>query len=342
MINSICLVRLSALGDVLMMVPLVRTLQAGLPHAKLTWIISRPAFDLVEGIEDVEFIVIEKPKSLLDLWQFRKQMHDRRFDVLLAPQASFRTNILYPFIKAKRKIGYDALRAKDGHGYFVKEHIRPGLDHTLESFLKFAEPLGLNEKMLRWDLPISAQDYLWAEKYLPKEGVSLVVNPAASKPERSWLPERYIAVLREAQERWQAQIILTGAPADYDRALAEKILQEVSAINLVGKTKPKQLLALISKATAVLCPDTGPSHMSAAVNTPVVALHAVTNPLVSGPYTFPHLVVNQYPQALKKVLGLTMEEHVWGTHVHGEEAMKLISIAEVMEKLAEVFEWKVV
>lgn len=49
MINSICIVRLSALGDVLMAVPLIRTLQASFPETKLTWIISKPAFDLVEG-----------------------------------------------------------------------------------------------------------------------------------------------------------------------------------------------------------------------------------------------------------------------------------------------------
>ncbi|MDI1351165.1 MAG: glycosyltransferase family 9 protein, partial [bacterium] len=120
MIKTICIVRLSALGDVLMLVPLIRTLQAGLPQAKLTWIISRPAYDLVADMDGVEFLVIDKPKSLADFWHFKKQMRHRQFDVLLAPQASFRTNLLYPLIKAKRKIGYDAHRAKDGHRWFVK------------------------------------------------------------------------------------------------------------------------------------------------------------------------------------------------------------------------------
>jgi len=338
MIKSICIVRLSALGDVLMIVPLIRTLQACLPDTQLTWIISRPAYDLVEGMDGVEFIVIDKPKNLADFWKFKKQMSSRSFDILLAPQASFRTNLLYPLIKAHRKIGYDALRAKDAHGWFVKERIKPGLDHTLDGFLKFAEPLGISEKIISWDLPVNAADYEWAENHLPKQGPILVVNPAASKPERSWLVDRYIDVLRQAREQWQAQIVLTGGPGEYDKFLADQILQEIPATNLVGKTKPKQLLAVISKATAVLCPDTGPSHMSAAVNTPVIALHAVTNPLVSGPYVFPHLVVDKYPEAVKKVLGLTMEEHVWGTHVHGDDAMKLISVDDVMQKLAEVFE----
>ncbi|KTD59978.1 glycosyltransferase family 9 protein [Legionella shakespearei] len=339
MIKSICIARLSALGDVLMMVPLVRTLQAYLPDTQLTWIISRPAFDLVEGMDGVEFICIDKPKNLTGFLQFRKLMKDRHFDVLLAPHARFGSNLLYPLIKAKRKIGYDSRRADDCHLWFVKESISPGLEHTLEGFLKFAEPLGVKEKVIRWDLPINPADYEWADAHLPKsdEGPVLVVNPAASKPERSWPVDRYIAVLQQARELWNAQIVLTGGPGAYDRVLADQILQVIPAVDLVGKTKPKQLLAVISKADAVLCPDTGPSHMSAAVNTPVVALHAVTNPFISGPYTFQHLVVNRYPEAVEKVFGMSFEQNkqkVWGRHVHGDEAMQLISVAEVMDKLA--------
>jgi heptosyltransferase I len=337
MINSICIVRLSALGDVLMAVPLIRTLQDSLPQIKLTWIISRPAYDLVEGMDGVEFIVIDKPQRMIDYWHFKKQLNGRSFDVLLAPQASLRTNFLYPLIKAKRKIGYDDRRANDGHRWFVNERIAPGLEHTLDGFLKFAQVLGIHEKVIRWDLPITAADYEWAEQHLPAGNAPiLVINPAASKPERSWPVERYIDVLQKARQQWQVQVVITGGPGDFDKQLAEQIIQEVPATNLTGKTKPKQLLALISKATVVLCPDTGPSHMATAVNTPVIALHAVTNPLISGPYTFPHLVVNRYPEAAAKILGSETIEEVWGQHVHGDESMKLITVDEVMDKLAEV------
>lgn len=338
MIHSICIVRLSALGDVLMLVPLVRTLQAHFPHAQITWIISRPAYDLVEGMDGVHFIVIDKPNSLSDFYKFKKQFSGLQFDVLLAPQASFRTNLLYPLIKAKRKIGYDNHRANDGHRWFIKEQISPGLDHTLDGFLRFVEPLGIKDKIIRWDLPIAKEHYEWAENNLPMEKPLLVVNPAASKPERSWLIERYIEVLEQAIERWGVKVVLTGGPGEYDKLLADNIAKVIPVTNLVGKTKPKQLLAVISKAQAVLCPDTGPSHMASAVNTPVVALHAVTNPLVSGPYTFLHLVVNRYPQAMQKFLGLPYEKHVWGTHVHGQETMSLITVPEVLIQLEKIFD----
>lgn len=336
MIKSICIVRLSALGDVLMLVPMIRMLQAKLPDASLTWVISRPAYDLVEGMEGIEFIVIDKPNNLADYWRFKKQLRGRVFDVLLAPQASLRANLLYPLIRAPRKIGYDSHRAKDGHGWFVNETITPGHDHTLEGFLKFAYALGIERDELRWDLPLTPADYEWARAHLPSQGPILLVNPAASKPERSWLVERYIEVIKEAQKRWQAQVVLTGGPGSYDRSLADEITKQVACIDLVGKTKPKQLLAVISQATALLCPDTGPSHMATAVGTPVIALHAVTNVDVSGPYTFRHLAVNCYPEAIAIVLKKT-KSHSWGTQVHGDDTMKLVEIEAVIAKLETVF-----
>lgn len=337
MIKSICIVRLSALGDVLMLVPLIRTLQASLPDAKLTWVISRPAYDLVEGMDGVEFVVIDKPNNLKDYRRFKQQMRDRHFDVLLATQASFRANLLYACIRAKRKIGYDPIRAKDGHGWFIDDAIKPGQDHTLDGFLRFADALGIHEKQIRWDLPIQACDYAWAREHLPTaSGPICLVNPAASKVERSWPVERYIEVIRHMQSRWQACVVLVGGPGAYDRALGDAILEQVPVFDLIGKTRPKQLLALISLADLLLCPDTGPSHMAAAVATPVVALHAVTSADVSGPYTYRHLSVDCYPEAVTTVLKKTTKTNQWGTHAHGSETMKLVTVDAVVTKLDEV------
>lgn len=335
---SICIVRLGALGDVLMLVPLIRTLQATLPDTSLTWVISRPAYDLVEGLEGVEFIVIEKPQGFIDYWRFKQHMRARQFDILLATQASFRANLLYPLIRASRKIGFDLLRAKDCHRWVINETIAPGHDHTVDGFLKFADALGLEKKDIRWDLPRLAADEAWAKQHLPKTTAPIVlVNPAASKPERNWALDRYIAVIQHLQSRWQAEVVLTGGPSAYDKMLGDAIVNAVPGVtNLIGKTVPRQLMAVIAQADLMLCPDTGPSHMGAAVTTPVVALHAVTNKEVSGPYIYRHLAVDCYPEAVKTVLKSTMNANTWGLQAHGSEAMKLISVANVIAKLDDV------
>ena len=344
-ITSVCIVRLSALGDVLMMVPLIRTLQVKFPKASITWVISRPAYDLVEGLDGVEFIVIKKPNNPIDYWRFKQTLRKRSFDVLLAAQSTFRTNFLYPLIKAKRKIGYDSFRARDGHGLFIHETIAAGHDHTLDGFLRFADVLGDCEKKIRWDLFLPDEAREWAQDQvgdLEKGCPVFLVNPAASKPERSWPVERYIEVIRYVQSHWKAHVILTGGPGAYDKTLGDAIEAAVSVTNLIGKTKPKQLLALINQADLMLCPDTGPSHMATAVATPVIALHAVTSAEVSGPYTYRHLAVDCYPEAIKTVLKSTREKTPWGRHAHGEHTMALVSVDAVIKKLEVVFEsWQV-
>lgn len=332
MIRSIVLVRLSALGDVLMFVPLVRTLQYYFPEASLTWIISEPAYSLVSEMKDIEFIVLEKPKNIIDYGRFYRKMRHRQFDVLIAAQASFRANLLYPCLKAKRKIGYDAHRAKDGHGWFVRERILPGRDHTLEGFLKFSHVLGISTPKIMWDLPISDCARAWHQEHFSNQSY-WILNPAASKPERSWSVARYIEVIRDVCHRYQLPVVLTGGPSQHDREIGEAIAAAVPVQNWIGRTHPQQLLACMEKAVFVLCPDTGPSHMAAALGTPVVALHAVTHAGVSGPYPFLSYAVNQYPQAVEQVLGQTLETCPWGTHVHGDRAMALITVAEVLKKI---------
>ncbi|MCX7115074.1 MAG: glycosyltransferase family 9 protein [Gammaproteobacteria bacterium] len=317
-----------------MFVPLIRTLQHYFPNATLTWVISRPAYDLVEGLEGVEFMVIEKPKGIRDYYRLYQQFKGRSFDVLLAAQASFSANIVYPLIRAKRKIGYDYLRAKDGHGWFVNESIGEGCDHTLEGFLRFGKAIGATLPVIRWDLPISEEDRAWVKAQVPMQRPILVINPAASKPERSWLIDRYCSIAKMAPSRWGVQVVLTGGPGAHDRDFAEQIQRAApDCINMVGKTKPKQLLALIEAASGVLCPDTGPSHMGASVSTPVVALHAVTGAGVSGPYPYLDLAVDYYPQALRSILHLEPGQQVWGTHVHDNAAMALIPVDAVVAKL---------
>ncbi len=333
MIRSICLVRLSALGDVLMFVPLVRALQRYYPDAKITWVISPFAYTLVDELQEIEFIVLDKPKSLADYWRFKRKLQTRRFDVLLAAQASLRANCLYPCIRAARKIGYDKARANDGHRWFVHETIEPGRDHTLDGFLKFAAVLGVPMAPPVWDLPVDQAAYVWARSKVESNNLPLlVINPAASKPERSWFAADYIQVIRFVLSRWPMQVILIGGPGAQDKAFGEVIAAGVPVTNLIGQSTPKQLLALIDLATLVLCPDTGPAHMAAAMGTPVIALHAVTNVDVSGPYTFRALAVNAYPLALKEKQQ-SVNTVPWGTQVHEAWAMTLVSVDAVMARL---------
>ena len=118
-LQSLCLLRTSALGDVTHVVPLVRTLRSAWPQARLTWLVGKPEHRLVGDIEGVEFVVFDKAAGLRGYLAARRALSDRRFDALLHMQVALRANLLSLCVHADRRIGYDAARSRDLHGFFV-------------------------------------------------------------------------------------------------------------------------------------------------------------------------------------------------------------------------------
>src|SRR6187200_2093031 len=92
--RSICILRLSALGDATHVVPMVRTLQAGFPGAAITWLVGKLEHKLVGDLPGVEFVVVDKSQGWRIYPQLRSALSGRRFDVLLQCQVALRANVL--------------------------------------------------------------------------------------------------------------------------------------------------------------------------------------------------------------------------------------------------------
>ena len=132
--RSICILRLSALGDATHVVPLVHTLRDAYPEAAITWIIGKLEARLVGDLPGVEFLVFDKGAGVAGFRSLATQLRGRRFDVLLQCQVALRANLLSALVRAQRRIGYDRARSKDLHGLFVGERItaRSGV-HVLDA-----------------------------------------------------------------------------------------------------------------------------------------------------------------------------------------------------------------
>ena len=198
--RSICLLRLSALGDVTHVLPLVHTLRSAWPEVALTWVIGTGEHRLLQGLPGVEFLVYDKKSGLAGMRALRRELHGRRFDALLQMQVAARANLLSAFLPARRRIGYDRSRSKDLHGLFVRERIpdRPGI-HVLDAIGSFCEPLGLRQRTVRWDLPVPGEAHDWARAQWPEDGTpALVISPCSSHVRRNWYPDRYAAVADHA------------------------------------------------------------------------------------------------------------------------------------------------
>jgi heptosyltransferase I len=331
--RSICLLRLSALGDATHTVPLVRTLQRAWPDTALTWIIGKVEAKLVDGLEGVELIPFDKKSGAAGLRDLRRRLGGRRFDALLHMQLSVRANLPSTQIRADRRIGFDRGRSKEGHSLFIGERIDAGGHHVLDVLGKFCEPLGLKQTQVEWNIPVPPADREWAAAQLPDGAPWLLISPCSSHALRNWAPERYAAVADHAAANgWR--IVICGGRSTLERTTTDAILaaMKAPALDLVGKDTLKQALAQLERATLVLTPDAGPLHMANAMGTKVLGLFACTDRERCGPYSDLRWSVQHYDEAALKFMHKPWTKLPWGKRIEFPGVMDLITVEEVIGK----------
>lgn len=332
--HSICLLRLSALGDVTHVLPLIHTLRRAWPLVQLTWIIGKAEALLLEGLEGVELIVFDKRAGIAGIKNLRATLAVRHFDVLLNLQLALRAGLLSTLVKARVRIGYDRLRSKELHGLFITHRIPAGGHHVLDVIGRFALPLGLQPAPVEWNLPIPISATEWSHRQWPEDDQpTLLISPCSSHPARNWRAERYAAIAEHAFRRgWR--IVLCGGRSELERATGDAITSctHAAIIDLIGKDTLKQLMALLQRADLVLTPDSGPTHIANALGTPVLGLHACTDAERSGPYSDRRWCVNRFADAARVFLGKDSRALPWGSKIERPGVMDLITVDDVIER----------
>lgn len=342
--ESICILRLSAIGDCCHTLPVVRTLQSAFPASHITWVIGTTEHKLLEGSDGIEFITFNKSDGFSAWKNLRRRLAGKQFSVLLNMNASMRANMVSTAIPALRRIGFDRARARDLQWAFCNERIaerHPDRRHVLDGLFQFAEYLGVTDRQMRWDIPLSDPDRQFALDATSGPGPTCVISPCSSQRARNfrnWSIDKYLELIDYLHNHYGAQVLLTGAPTDIEKRYAREILARTgnTVTSLIGKTTLKELLAVIDAADLVICPDSGPAHMATAVATPVIGLYATSNPERTGPYNDQQLVANRYPEAIEQEFGKSVSEVRFGQRVRSPDAMDLISVTDVTAKVAAV------
>jgi heptosyltransferase I len=339
--RNIGILRLSALGDACQVVPLVKTLQAAWPTAQFTWIIGRIEARLLDLLPGVRFLVFDKREGFAGMRRLRAGLHEAGiapFDVLLHLQLALRASLLAALIPARRTLGYDRSRAHELQWLFTDSRIQPQRrPHVLDGFFAFAEALGVRERASDWSVPLPDEAHRYAENLIPASQRTLLLSPCSSHPLRNWNVDGYAAVARHAARDLGWQVILCGGTSPAERHMAERILNAYGAgerpRDQIGKDTLPQMQALLTRASALLSPDSGPVHMATLADTPVIGLHAVTHPRRSGPYRSQQWCVNRFEDAALRYCGRPANALRWGMKIQRPGVMDLIRIEDVVGKL---------
>ncbi|MEZ5466920.1 MAG: glycosyltransferase family 9 protein [Lysobacterales bacterium] len=334
---SVCILRLSALGDVSHVLPLVYAWRQQRPQDRLSWVLGAGEAQLLAGIEGVSLLPYRKRDGLAGMRALWRSQRDQTFDALLVMQLALRANVLGRGLRARRRIGYDRLRSREGHSLFINERIADhGYSHVLETLCRFGEALGVVVDDLHWPLVIPDEAHAYAESCLPSDAPLLGISACSSHALRSWSPQGYAELARHAHKRHGMRVVLLGGRSDIERQMADTILglaPDAECVDLVGKDTLKQMLALLSRMTVVVSPDAGPAHLASALGVPVIGLHAATDPRRSGPYRSLQWCVNRFPEVVRAKRGQELAQVRWSTRIEYPGVMDLIEIDEVLATL---------
>lgn len=325
---KICIVRLSALGDIVMIIPLINTLLENFPDAEISLITSNAFSPIVEKLQGIELIKIDKITNVLNFFKAKKMLSNYSFDILLATQASMAAHIIYNCINAKRKIGYDKKRSKDFHRFFINERIPSCREHTVDGFLSFAKAVGAKKISLDGRIPITQIDRDFVNCNI---GILTyyVIAPFTSKVDKDWPLDRYIEVCNEIYKNNDISVVLTGSKSDY--YACDKLKKELhgNVINLAGKTKLREFAAVLEMAKFLITPDSGAAHVGSAMGTPTLGLFATTNPKLTGPYFSSKYTINKHEEALK----LYNLQNKWNVRLYNKNVMQLIQPSDILNTL---------
>lgn len=299
--QHILIVKLSAIGDVIHALPVAQALKQCYPACRITWIVEKPALDLLTSHPAVdEVIVFEKakfkslPGALTNIPAFAARLRQYQFDLVLDLQGLFKSGMISLLSGAATRLVYE--NAREG-SQLVSKRISGAMSgkHVVERYLDVVRHLGCAVEKPVFNIGIAQEQQQQAQQIFQQAGYRnkepyIVMALGANWPNKIW-PAEYFALLSDRIYDRGLVPVVTGGPGD--GYLLERLLQyaAVPPINLIGKTSLPQLAAIIRGARAFVGGDTGPMHLSAALNTPTVALMGPTDAERNGPYGEGHKVL---------------------------------------------------
>jgi ADP-heptose:LPS heptosyltransferase len=288
-------IRFGGLGDILLATPTVRALYGAYPGVAIDFIVGSGMEQALTGNAHVRRIIAfdksGKDGRLRRLVPFLASLARERYDLVINLHPNIKSQLMAAASGARCRITFQKrMEVREDTGRVA---------HAVDDFAKEVLPLGISvtDRRLDFVVPTDAQDRV--DSVLLASGVSpderlLVINPAASRPINRWPRERFRAVAEHFSAQRGMRVVVTGArsgywtpidPIDEEELAAYVASADSRIVNTAGQLTVKELGALFLRAGAFLTCDSGPMHVAAALDTPMVVLSGAADPDRTGPLT---------------------------------------------------------
>ena len=279
-LRRVLLVRLSSLGDVLLMTPLLNLLRAVCPQAEIDVLTKLEYRDLLRCNPGVtRLLTFDSEQSLSHTLS---GLRARTYDLAVDLHFTLRSQLLLRMVRARRRLTYNkrvlrrAALVRLGWNTLRNSMSVPELYAAPLRRLGLEGHLGPPTMHLDSGSAKAALDHI--ARSLPGgfNGPLLALAPGARWPTKRWPVERFAAVARDLSKEKGAAVVVLGGPGEVQLASALCDNLDVPVIDVAGTLSLMRSAALLSRCSLLISNDSGLMHMATALQVPVVAIFGPT------------------------------------------------------------------
>lgn len=296
-VKKILIIKLAAIGDSILLIPMLRTLKKSFPRSEITFICTKinyavamktPYIDKVVEIDVHSYL-----RSPMKFFRFIKELRRDKYEVIIDAGQWERINAIMTMLaRSDFSVGFKTERQMKHYGYdSIVTHTRS--KHELETFLDLLVPLGINitEEDKKLEYFLNDEDFNFAYSFWLKHTLEdktvICLHPGCGENgrPREWAVENYISLGKRLVDYDEnIRILITGAKLEEERC--EEIAAGIgkNTINTSGQFPLDNVVALVKKVKLIVCSNTGMLHIASCVGTKTMGLHGPTNPVKWGSY----------------------------------------------------------
>ncbi|MDD5008633.1 MAG: glycosyltransferase family 9 protein [Syntrophorhabdaceae bacterium] len=306
--NRILVISLQGIGDAILITPLLSSLKRNIKDAEVSVLTFRSNRGVLAGNKDLDELIcvdrndVNNPLRMVRLiYGLRK----KKFGTSICTYPSgLRTALLSYLSGAKKKFGQELSILKKYRWLFTKLVPVNEIKHAVLMNMDFMRLFGVepDTKNAAVSLNVCGDDERYADKFLKSQGVEeadriVAVHPGCGKNTsqyRRWPLERFIEVINCLGGKNGLKVILIGGMDDLPalNGISDKL--KIKPVIAAGKLSIMQTAALLGRSSFLICNNSAPMHIAAAVGTPTISIFGPTDPRIHRPWGGSHAVLQKH------------------------------------------------
>ena len=292
-LKSILLIRLSAMGDIVMASLVIAGFRAEYPDSRIAWLVEEGFEDLLKANPLLDEVIVLPRRTWKRLIRegrllafgasvagFVKHLRRGRFDLAVDLQGLLKSAIWAVLSGAAERIG---LGSKEGSRWLMTSVVpKPSGDARIGSEYRcLISVLGMDARPFPMDVALDDADEHFAEAFRVEKGLEggyIVITPFTTRPQKHWVETRWNDLAHDLSANLGYRTVILGGRGD--REAAERIASRGGGelIDMTGQTTLRQAAALIKHAALLIGVDTGLTHVGIAFHIPTIAIFGSTCP----------------------------------------------------------------